>query len=206
MSCTWGWAMHSDRRLSRLVHSILLALTVAAPGASASAAGALVERTVAFVNQRPVLLSDVELAKALLRLGDSEAIERTIDESLMAEEASRLAIDAPTDEAIAGAVLTLREKAGTGFSAAALKRKAVVQLVISNYIDQRLRPLVRVEDATVRKAFNEMVADLPEPPVFSEVAPALRASLEGRALDAKIEEWVAGMRLRADIRRPVAPQ
>lgn len=166
------------------------------------AAGTLVEKTVAFVNKRPVLLSDVQLTQALLNLDAAQALERSIDESLMYEEAARLVREKPGEEAISAAVASLREKAGTGFGEPALRRKALVQLAIAGYIDLRLRPLVRVEDAEVRKVFNEKLGQDTEAPLFSEVAPAIREALESRALDARIEEWVADLRARADIRRP----
>jgi hypothetical protein len=194
--------MRSESRRGDLIRSSLfLALMLVAPSART---GTLVERTVAFVNRRPILLSDVELARALLKLNPAEAIESSIDESLMFAEASRLVHDTSSDADIAQAVSVLREKAGPAFSAAALGRKASVQLAISRYIDLRLRPLVRVDEAAVRKAFNERLVNDPDPPVFSQVAPALRDSLEGRALDEKIEEWVSDLRMHADIRRPIA--
>lgn len=171
---------------------------------SLAAAGALVEKTVAFVNKRPVLLSDVQLTQALLNLDEAPALERSIDESLMYEEAARLVREKPGEEAISAAITTLREKAGTGFGEPALRRKALVQLAIASYIDLRLRPLVRVEDAEVRKVFNEKLGQDAEAPPFSQVAPGIREALEGRALDARIEEWVADLRARADIRRPPA--
>ena len=171
---------------------------------SLAAAGTLVEKTVAFVNRRPVLLSDLQLSQALLKLDAAQALERSIDEALMYEEAARLVREKPGEETISAAVASLRERAGTGFGGPALRRKALVQLAIASYIDLRLRPLVRVEDAEVRKVFNERVGFDAETPPFSQMAPAIREMLEERALDARIEEWVADLRARADIRRPPA--
>lgn len=170
-------------------------------GGVRAAAGTLIERTLAFVNKKPVLLSDVELTKALLHLEEGEALERAIDESLMFEEASRLLGEPPPEETTASAVFALQEKAGAGFAPAALRRKALIQLAISNYIDLRLRPLVRVEDDEVRKVFNQQVLNDPQPPSFSLVSPSIRELLERRSLDQKIEEWVASLRRREEIRR-----
>jgi len=80
-----------------------------------------------------------------------------------------------------------------------------VQLAISNYIELRLRPQVRVEDEAVRQAFNDRVAKDPQTPLFALIADAIRESLESRALDQKIEEWIALLRVRGEIRR-VAPR
>jgi hypothetical protein len=184
---------------SRLVVLALIAAAAAAIG------GEVVERTVAFVNKKPVLLSDVMLTRALLQLDENEAIERSIDEVLMYDEASRLVSDPPSDGAVESAVKALREKAGLAFSDAALRRKAVTQLTISQYIDVRLRPLVRIDDDEVRRKFNERAASDPLAPAFSLVAPSIREALEKRALDEKIEEWVASLRRREAVRR-VAPR
>ncbi len=193
--------MRSRPRAKRAMFVILFGMVQAA-GSFSAGAGTLIERTLAFVNKKPVLYSDVALTRALLRLEEADALERTIDESLMFDEASRLLNDSPSEDAIARAVLELQEKTGTGFSRSALRRKALVQLAISNYIDQRLRSLVRVEDAEVRKIFNEKVVNDSQPPAFSLFAPSIRELLERRALDQRIEEWVGALRSRAEIRRP----
>lgn len=193
--------MRSKPRGTRAVFVLLFGMIQVA-GAFSEAAGTLIERTLAFVNKKPILHSDVALTRALLQLEEADALERTIDESLMFDEASRLLNDSPSEDTIARAVLALQEKIGTGFTSPALRRKALVQLAIANYIDQRLRSLVRVDDAEVRKAFNERLVNAPQPSLFSEVADAIRESLERRSLDQKIEEWVGALRLRAEIRRP----
>lgn len=191
---------------SRPAAAILaLALMASALGAHRASAGTIVERTVAFVNKKPVLLSDVELTRALLKLDEKEATERAIDEVLMFEEASRMVTELPPEETISRAVLSLKEKAGLEFSPAALRRKALVQLAIANYIELRLRPQVRVEDEAVRQTFNDRVAKDPQTPLFALVADAIRELLESRALDQKIEEWIALLRGREEIRR-VAPR
>lgn len=189
--------MRSSARPRNLLAWLLFGAVLAHP----ALAGTVVERTVAFVNKKPVLLSDVELTRALLKLDEKEAMERTIDEVLMFEEASRLVTESLPEEEVARATASLALKAGSGFTPAALRRKALVQLAIANYIELRLRPQVRVEDEAVRAAFNERVARDPQTPLFNLVADAIRDSLESRALDQKIEEWIAALRGREEIRR-----
>ena len=179
--------------------SLVVILLTGLPGLGF--AGTVLERTLAFVNKKPVLQSDVALAMALLQIEEGAALDRTIDEVLMYDEASRLVSDALPDEEVNAAAETLREKAGPTFSAAALRRKAITQLTISKYIDLRLRPLVRIEDAEVRRKFNERVAVDPLAPAFNLVAQSIREALEARALDQQIEEWVASLRRREPVRR-----
>lgn len=184
--------MPSNRR----VWTGLLLLAVCVASGAVVEAGTIVEKTLAFVNKKAVLLSDVELTKALLEVDENVALERTIEEFMMYEEASRLLTEPPPPVALEAAVLALREKAGPRFKTQALTRKALVQLAIQSYIDVRLRPLVRVEDEEVRKVFNEQPANEGLP------APEIRDVLHRRALDARIEEWVTSLRRREEVRRP----
>jgi hypothetical protein len=191
-------------RRTTTVFSIVAVLIAAFGATRAQAAPVIIERTLAFLNKKPVLLSEVELTKTLLQVDDEQALERTIDEALMFEEASRLLNGPPLEEDVTTAVTALKEKAGTGFSEAALKRKAQAQVSIANYIELRLRPLVRVEDAEVRRLFDEKAAKDQKAPEFDQVETAIRESLERRSLDRRIEEWVSSLRQRAEIRRPTA--
>src|SRR5690242_999212 len=54
------------------------------------AAGDLVERVLAVVDGRPVLLSEVRLRQRLQGTSEAEALEGLIDELLMYEQAARL--------------------------------------------------------------------------------------------------------------------
>jgi hypothetical protein len=167
--------------------------------------GEVIERTLAFVNKRPVLLSDVRLTRSLLDLEDRAALERTIEEVLMFEEASRLLSAPPAEGRVDAAVAALAAKAGSGYSAAALRRKALAQIAIADYVDLRLRPLVRVDDAEVRRAFDDRAKDDPAAPTFETVEDGIREALARGSLDRRIEEWVTTLKRRAEIRRPDAP-
>lgn len=189
-------------RSSRL--AFLLAVMVVFGGSSSvvAQAGTIVERTLAFINKKPILFSEVQLTKALLQLDDAQALEKTIDERLMFEEAARLLSTPLAEKDVEGAVAALREKVGDSVSEVALVRKAQAQLTIAAYIDLRLRPLLQVDDADVRRLFDEKARNDPKAPQFDEVEVSIRESLERRSLDRRIEEWVRSLRERAEIRRP----
>jgi len=59
---------------------------------------------------------------------------------------------------------------------------------------------VRVSDEEVRKAWGEEQAGRPAGPAFEDEQEELRARLERRALDERIEVWVRELRQRADVR------
>ena len=69
----------------------------------------------------------------------------------------------------------------------------------------RFRPQIRIRDEELRAAWNEDYRGEPAGPPFEEAAPELRARLERRELDLRIEEWVRNLRGRAAIRYVEGP-
>ena len=90
-----------------------------------------------------------------------------------------------------------------------LRRLLRRQLAILKYVEFRFRPQVRVSDEEVRKAWEEEQAGRPAGPALEDEQEAIRARLERRALDERIEAWVRELRARADVRYvggpPAAP-
>jgi len=77
--------------------------------------------------------------------------------------------------------------------------------VILRYVEFRFRPQIRIRDEELRAAWNEDHQGEPEGPPFEEAALRLRARLERRQLDQRIEEWVSNLRGRAEIRYVEGP-
>ncbi len=168
----------------------------------------VVERIVAVVDERPLLLSDVRALRAVRGLGEEAAREAAIDERLMHGEAARLPQAEVTreEEDLALADLlearpALREEVPETERRRLLSR----QIAILKYVEFRFRPQVRVSDDEVRKAWEEERAGQPAGPAFEDEQEALRARLERRALDERIETWVRELRARADVRYVGAP-
>src|SRR4029078_4636754 len=78
-TCTSPSAMPSRRRALRF---LLAALALCGAARAALAQDALVERILAVVEGRPVLLSEVRLVQALRGLDEKAALEELIDERL----------------------------------------------------------------------------------------------------------------------------
>jgi hypothetical protein len=188
---------------SRAAASILAGL-LAAPGA---AQGNVVERILAVVDGRPLLLSEVRVVERLRGLDQKAAVDALIDERLMFREAARLpqaAVSAEEEER-AYRELAARVPAGAGTTEEDLRRLARRQTAILKYIEFRFRPQVRVEDQELRAAYEKERAARPETPPFEEVAEPLRARLESEELDQRIEEWVKELRAGAEIRYNAPP-
>jgi hypothetical protein len=188
---------------SRAAAAILAGL-LAAPGA---AQGNVVERILAVVDGRPLLLSEVRVLERLRGLERKAAVDALIDERLMFREAARLpeAVVSAEEEERAYRDIAARVPTGAGATEEELRRLARRQTAILKYIDFRFRPQVRVEDAAVRAAWEQERAARPETPAFEESAPRVRARLEGAELDQRIEQWVKELRAGAEIRYNAAP-
>ena len=171
-----------------------------------------IERIVAVVDERPLLLSDVRALQAVRGLAEAPAREAAIDERLMHLEAVRLpqAAVLPEEEDRALALLVLKRPALRGeVEEPALRRLLRRQIAILKYVEFRFRPQVRVSDAEVRKAWEDEQAGRAAGPALEDEQEELRARLERRALDERIEAWVRELRQRADVRYvggpPAAP-
>ena len=186
------------------VAAAILAGLLAAPGA---AQGNVVERILAVVDGRPLLLSEVRVLERLRNLDRKAAVDALIDERLMFREASRLpqAVVTTEEEERAYRELAGRVPAVTGATEEDLRRLARRQTAILKYIDFRFRPQVRVDEAEVRAAYEKERASRPDAPPFEAAAPGLRSRLEAAGLDQRIEDWVKELRAAAEIRYNAEP-
>lgn len=171
-------------------------------GRPAATEDMLLERILAVVEGRPVLLSEVRLLQAVRGLDQQAALEELIDERLMMREAGRLAQSAVSPEEEERALDALRSTNGAARAAAPeeLRRLVRRQIAIVKYIDFRFRPQVSLGEEDVRRAYDQRHGGRAGAPPLDEVAAALRDELAGAALDARIEAWVAELRGAADIR------
>jgi hypothetical protein len=191
-------------------HALLLAVLV--PGlASAQDAPPrveTVERVVAVVDERPVLLSDVRTLQAVRGLSEEAAREAAIDERLMYVEAARLPQSEVSreeeDQAMSG-LLETRTGLRDAVPEPDLRRLLHREIGILKYVEFRFRPQLGVGDDEVRRAWEQEQAGRPAGPAFEDEQDELRARLERRALDERIEAWVRELRGRADVRYVGAP-
>ncbi len=181
--------------------ALVLALGLAS-FASAEDVSRIVERVLAVVDERPMLLSEVRAVGAVRGLTRRSALEASIDERLMHQEASRLPQAAVSKEEAEDALEALLETRPelAPRSRAELLRLVRRQAIILRYVDFRFRPQIRITDEALRAAWNEDSGGKPDGAPFEEAVPALRARLERRALDERIEDWVKHLRERAEIR------
>jgi hypothetical protein len=175
----------------------------ASPAPPVAPGGQLLERIVAVVDERPLLLSDVRALAVVRGLSGESAVEATIDERLMHAEAARLAeaeVPRQEEERALEALLEARPELRSALPGPDLRRLLRRQATILKYVEFRFRPQVRVGDDEVRRAWEADEAGRPGGVPLEDAEEALRVRLERRALDERIEAWVKELRARADVR------
>jgi len=190
-----------------LAFVLLLVAASAVTGQSVSGVE-IVDRILAVVDERPLLLSSVRAVEEVRSLDRGEALEETLDERLMLQEAARLPQAEVSEEEVEQALRSLlaaRPGLEDRVPPADLRRLLRRQLAILKYIDFRFQPQIRITEEALREAWNEDYRGQPEGPPFEEAAPELRARLERRELDQRIESWVRRLRGRAEVRYVEGP-
>ena len=166
------------------------------------ASGEVVERILAVVDGRPLMLSEVRLMQQLRGLDRAAALELLVDEQLMLREAARLAqsVVGEEDEQRAYENLLQRNPGAATLPEVGLRRLVRRQAAILKYVDYRFRPQVQVPDTAVRDAYDKEYGSRADPPPFDAAAPEIRRQLADREVDGKIEAWIKELRSAAEIR------
>ncbi|HEY8151877.1 MAG TPA: hypothetical protein VIK51_23420 [Vicinamibacteria bacterium] len=167
----------------------------------------VVERILAVVDGRPVLLSEVAVFERVRGETQRQALEGLIDEQLMYREAARLPQASLTAEEEQRAFASLRAQlpSASADEEEQLRRLSRRQAAILKYVGFRFRPQVRVSEEAVRAAYE--AEGRGEEGSFEEAAPVIRARLAEEDLSRRIEEWVKELRKVAEIRyNTVSPE
>jgi hypothetical protein len=186
--------------LLRIAALLLLAVPHIALAQQAPPTVTTVERIVAVVDGRPLLLSDLRAVERVRGLGEEAALEALVDERLMNREALRLPqaeVLAEEEQRATQELLERRPELGDSVSAADLRRLVGRQIAILKYVEFRFRPQLRVSDREVRAAFE---ADPSAGDSWEAAKQGVRERLERRALDERVEAWLRELRARADVR------
>jgi hypothetical protein len=147
--------------------------------AGPAAAGDVIERVLADIDGRPVLLSEVTLVERLRGLDRKAALEAAIDARLMYREAARVPQARISEAEAQQACQSLERKAGAlaaGLAEAELCALARREAMVVKYIDFRFAPRLRPGGEPESEAEAE------------------------QKLTERIEEWVRELRAAAQTR------
>jgi hypothetical protein len=185
----------------------------------------VIDRVLAVVNSHLITLSDVQRVTELRLLAGSAAsdsnegvLSQLIDRQLVLEEVDRYAPPEPDAAAVAAGVSSIRHEfdAQTGFESR-LTRLGVDMtwleqwvrdgLRIRVYIEQRFSGAMEATDDEVenylRQHAGEFVRD-GQPMPAAAARPIARERVMAARRQALSDEWLAGLRKRAEITRPAA--
>lgn len=193
--------MRSSAGRVRRAAAALAAAWLLAPCAPPAAAE-VIERILAVVDGRPLMLSEVALLERLRGVEQGAALEALIDEALMFRDAARLPATLVTTEDEDRAYVALRERVGDDAErlSGGLRRMARRQVAILKYVEFRFGPQVRVDDDAVRAAYDAELRGLPGAPPFEAVQSELHERLRRKGLDEAVEAWIRELRAGAEIR------
>ena len=190
---------------------------------AATARAELVDRIVAIIDREVVTLSEAEQASeiARARTGAStplvSVVERLIESRLVEREVERFTGAPASPELVDDALQEVRRGfssesgfremlARSGLSEEELRANLRRQLDVTAYLEQRFRPLTFVTDEQIEAYYrDELVPELrgQRLPDLGEVSESIRRILEERAFNARVEQWIDGLKDRARIRRYV---
>lgn len=186
-------------------------------------AAQVVDRVLAVVDGQLVTLSDLRTARALGLADagdDGAAVAKLVDRALMVTEASRYAPPEPTPDAVEARLASVRDAVGSDRFAAVLKRGGLDEealrrtlrqdLLLEAYVAQRFSTTAQPTDGEVETYLAEHRAELAgqggAPLAPEDAVRAARARLVAERRSRLVEDWLAGLRRRADISvRPVSP-
>ena len=175
--------------------SLLCALLLLSP--------AVVERVLAVVGGRPVLLSETQALQEVRGVAPRAALDLMVDEALMYDQASRTpqaAVSALEVERARDSLYEKRPELRSSVARADLARLLKRQMSILKYVDFRFRPQARPTDEELQQAYADEYGGRPEAPAVDTVTEALRDRLVRRQLDLKVEAWIKELRAATEIR------
>jgi hypothetical protein len=196
------------------------------PGQSAAGEGLQLEdRIVAVVDEDPVVASDIDrligLGLAVPNPGEDErafrrrVLEQLIEQRLRFHEIDRFGfVQVPVDE-IERQVAEIRARYASeeeferrlrelGLSLTSLRQLVARQIMVWNYVDERLGPRVFVTYDDIKNYYDtvlvpEMQRQGQAVPPIEQVREQIRSLLKDQRLNEELEKWTEELRQRADV-------
>jgi len=204
---------------------LILALVLAQSWTPVVQAQQVVDRIVARVEDDILTLSEVRELGRFQQLvngggqknltGESELIERLINQWIVHTEATAARFSQPKKEDVQKEVERLAAQFGSadayrarlqelGLTAESVARNVERQIYLARYLDYKLRPAAHVESAQVEKYFREeLVPELrtrgQEAPALENVEGQIRELLTQREISTRAARWLEETRARLRI-------
>ena len=212
-----GFGSQSD--CGRLTRIALLSAVLTAGAAASATADEVIDRVLAVAAGNLIMMSDVRAARDFGFVApdvsldpEREILSRLIDRALVLAEVDRYAPPEPSAEAVDRALLAVRQRFGTpqayqatlardGVGEKHLRESLRESLRIQAYLDQRFTVAPPTEDDLGRyyRDHPEAFRQNGVPVAFDQVRLEVRQAVVADRRRALVDDWMAGLRRRAEI-------
>ena len=190
----------------------------------------VMDRIAARVENDIILLSDVRILSHYQQLvdgkseSDAQILDRLIDQWIVRNEAETARFPRPSEEDITRGVERVQKSFTTseeyeahrkqlGLTVIDMRNMVASQLYLSNYLDSRFRPSVKIEPKDVEDFYDKGVipraqARGQEPPSLEAAREYIHEALVQRGIDEQAERWLNESRGRVHVEKMLeqAPQ
>jgi parvulin-like peptidyl-prolyl isomerase len=195
--------------------------------ATQGAAQEVIDRVAARVENDIVLLSDVRVLARYQQLvdgkseSDAQILDRLIDQWIVRNEAETARFPRPADDEVSRGVERVQKsftsaeeyearKKQVGLTAANIRTMVAAQLYLSNYLDSRFRPSVKIEPKEVEDFYDKAVIPRAQargqaPPSLDAARDYIRDALIQRSIDEQAERWLNESRGRVHVEKMLEP-
>ncbi len=187
------------------------------------AAQEVIDRVAARVENDIILLSDARVLARYQQLvdgkseSDAQILDRLIDQWIVRNEAETARFPRPSDDEVSRGVERVQKsftsaeeyearKKQVGLTAADIRTMVSAQLYLSNYLDSRFRPLVKIEPKEVEDFYDKAVIPRAQargqaPPSLDAARDYIRDALIQRSIDEQAERWLNESRGRVHVEK-----
>jgi hypothetical protein len=202
-----------------------LAAALAAP--RQVSAQEVIDRVAARVESDIILLSDVRVLARYQQLvdgkseSDAQILDRLIDQWIVRNEAETARFPRPSEDEIARGVERVQKsfpapaeyearRKEIGLTDADVRNMVSSQLYLSNYLDSRFRPSVKIEPKEVEDFYEKAVIPRAQargqaPPSLDAARDYIREALVQRSIDEQAERWLNESRGRVHVEKMLEP-
>jgi hypothetical protein len=172
----------------------------------------VIDRIVARVENDVILQSDVQLLSRYQLLvdgkseGDTEVLNRLIDQWIVRNEAAVARTPQPSDQDIDRGLQRLQQSFASkedyearrklaGLTERNVRRLIADQIYLNNYLDSRFRPSVQVDDQAIQDFYQNAVlprakARGQNPPSLDAARDYIQEALVQRGIDQQADRWL----------------
>ena len=211
--------------MRRTMPATLLLLLLSSGGAAVRAQDPPVQETVdriaARVENDVILMSDVRRLQAYQLFvdgkseSDEQALDRLIDQWIVRTEAATARFPQPSEDDIKRSLARLRRSFSSpeeyaerqklsGLSDEEVRQLVASQAYLSNYLDSRFRPTIRIDDQAIEDFYKNRVIPRAEsrgqtPPTLDAARDFIQEALVQRAINEAADRWLKESRPRVRV-------